>query len=490
MSSFIWRSRERRCFGSLPALCLSGALLTCLGCESADAGVDAAAVDAAGADASESQPDASQGDLRPGVPDHGLAFAIQPVQDGAQWTFYGGDAGLPSWLHGVTSDAAGNLWVAGGNDGLFLLRPGQARFERFGLEDGLTPYAESAAHPGPISPAYLDVIAVTGGDADTVFVGYRGRYDSGAYGCEDNWDGPDPDPSIYKSGDADRVRLTENGLVVAHYDISSGEGVVPAEPRGREKICDVYRILFDAKTRSLWFGGNHGYAKGDPDFEPVAGCAGQLECSGVLEHAHPLLNGYLKETSTELSALTNDYRGLALGRDGALWVGGWFRSQRCPAKDGHVNFWTCEAQALSREHQIDWWPDALADESRPSQRIDDHVSAMAVGLDDALWVGSSHNGLLRQAPDGDRAAVEEGAMVAPNVRALATDPLDGSIWIGGSAGGVTRLRGQLALHYGADVFGPARVAGAIADIQVDRSQSRRRILVAFQNGSVGVYAGD
>lgn len=451
---------------------------------------DANTADASGTDAAGDPPDGSHEAPLPGIPDDGLAFAIQPIGSDAQWTFYGDGAGLPSWIHGVTSDAAGNLWVAGGNDGLFLLRPDQTRFERFGLEAGLTPYAESAAHPGPISPVYLDVIAVTGGDANTVFVGYRGRTVEGAYGCEDNWDGPNPDPSIYKSGDADRVRLTAGGLVVDHYDISSGIGVVPDEPRGREKVCDVYRILFDAKTRSLWFGGNHGYAKGDPDFESVPGCAGQLACSGVLEHAHPLLNGYLNEASTALSALTNAYYGLALADSGDLWVGGWFRSQRCPAENGRVNFWTCESQALSPEYQIDWWPDAVADESRPSQRTDDHVSAMAVGLDGALWVGSSVNGLLRQAKDGSLSSVEGGALIAPNVGALATDPSDGSIWIGGSAGGITRLKGQKALHYGADVFGTARIAGGIADIQVDQSQAKRRILVAFQNGSIGIYAGE
>ncbi len=472
------------------ALCLSCAPAL-LGCESEHVAVpDSPDGGLSEGDASCIQADASQGAPASGIPDEHLAFAIHPVEERAPWTFYGAEHGLPSWIHGVTSDASGNLWVAGATDGLFLLRPGMAHFERFGLEDGLTPYAESAAQPGQISPIYLDVIAVAGGDADTVFVGYRGRSAAGAYGCEDNWDGPAPDPSIYKSGDADRVQLTEGGLRVAHYDISSGAGVVPAEPRGREKVCDVYRILFDAKARRLWFGGNHGYAQGDPDFEPVAGCAGQLGCSGVLEHAHPLLNGYKDETSTALVALTNAYYGLTMAPNGDLWVGGWFRSQRCPAENGRVNFWTCESQALSSEHQIDWWPDAVADESRPSQRTDDHVSAMATGLDGALWIGSSVNGLLRRAPDGSLNQVEGGALLAPSVNALAADPADGSIWIGGTAGGITRLQGQNALHYGAEVFGADRIAHGIADIQVDQSQAKRRLLVAFRNGSIGIYAGD
>ena len=432
----------------------------------------------------------------PGVPHEAPDFEVRRVTETASWTIWGAEAGLPSWLHGATADASGNVWVAGGEAGLFVLRPNQNEFARLGLEDGLTPYAESAAQAGVDFPVYLDVIAVTGGEANTVFVGYRGRSEAGALGCEDNWDGPAPDASIYKSGDADRVRLVSDGpdalrIEVAHYDIASGALVVPAEPRGREKVCDIYRILFDARTRSLWFGGNHGYAWGDPDFEPVQNCGAAPACSGVLEHAHPLLNGYLKEGSTSLSALTGGYRGLALEASGDLWVGGWFRSQRCPAgADGRVDFWTCESQALLSQNQIDWWPDAVADESRPSGRTDDHVSDLAVGLDGALWVGSSHNGLLRRAQDGGTARMAPEAMVDPSVRALAVDPLDGSLWIGGAAGGLTRLTGGQAWHYGAEIFGPSLVSGAAVDIQIDESQQRRRVLVTFENGGVALYAGD
>ena len=47
-----------------------------------------------------------------------------------------------------------------------------------------------------------------------VFVGYQGMPpDAGELDCESNWDGPNPDPSIYKSGDADRVTLTGNTLI-------------------------------------------------------------------------------------------------------------------------------------------------------------------------------------------------------------------------------------------------------------------------------------
>src|SRR2546422_477826 len=84
-----------------------------------------------------------------------------------------------------------------------------------------------------------------------------------------------PNPALYKSGDADRISLSGGGLAASHYDISSGPGVVPAEPRGREKLCTVYRIVYQHGTNYVWFGANHGFALGFAD------------STRVIEHAHP-----------------------------------------------------------------------------------------------------------------------------------------------------------------------------------------------------------
>jgi hypothetical protein len=234
-----------------------------------------------------------------------------PLPTAEGWTFYGGSNGGPSHVFGVSADQGGNIWVAGGEDGLFLLRRGATTFRRFTMADGLHPYGYPRSDQGTISRTYLNVASVAGGPAGTVFVGYLGMPTGpGEYGCEDNWDGPSPDASIFKSGDADKVTLVGDAISVVHYDISSGQGVVGGEPRGREKICDVYRVVYDAATSSLWFGGNHGYAWGDPGYAGNPTCLGQLGCSGVYEHAHPLLNGYAKEDSTELYALTNYFWGL------------------------------------------------------------------------------------------------------------------------------------------------------------------------------------
>src|SRR5207253_1384261 len=101
-----------------------------------------------------------------------------------------------------------------------------------GVADG-TP-----ADPHP-SLAATPVISVAGGPAGTVFVGYQGKDH-----CEDAWVGDEGtdaskwgDPSVYKSGDADRVTLSGNGISVVHYDIFSGPGMVEKEIKGREKLC-------------------------------------------------------------------------------------------------------------------------------------------------------------------------------------------------------------------------------------------------------------
>src|SRR5207253_9340863 len=102
---------------------------------------------------------------------------------------------------------------------------------------------------------------VEGGPPGVVFVGYQGKGYRDPGGCEDNWDTnhkPGPlfgDPSVYKSGDADRVTLNANGtLSVVHYDIFSGPGVVGAEPEVREKLSTIRPTVRYAPTNDRWSG--------------------------------------------------------------------------------------------------------------------------------------------------------------------------------------------------------------------------------------------
>src|SRR5437899_2035249 len=186
------------------------------------------------------------------------------------WDFYGPQNGGPHDVLQVAADQGGNIWVAGGEDGLFFLpfdgKKYADKFQRFTMADGLRPYGYLPDGSDPVGPKYLKVLAVEGGAPGTAYVGYEGLP-----GCSSAWDNPAnrPGPNgpglayIYKSGDADRVTVDSSGkLRVVHYDIFSGPNVVKAEMDGREKICSVERILYDAKGGNLWFGGNHGFAWG------------------------------------------------------------------------------------------------------------------------------------------------------------------------------------------------------------------------------------
>ena len=75
-----------------------------------------------------------------------------------------------------------------------------------------------------------------------------------------------PDASVYKSGDADKVTLRRTASRWCTTTSSRAPTWSRAEPRGREKICNILRIAYDARTQSVWFGGNHGFAWGDANF--------------------------------------------------------------------------------------------------------------------------------------------------------------------------------------------------------------------------------
>src|SRR3954471_1804533 len=199
-------------------------------------------------------PDAGPPDAGPPPPPH-KAELIE-IHDSAGWKFYTGADGVPGNVMGASADEGGRLWVAGGGSGAFALIDG--RFQQFS-----TPY---------------EAISSAGGPKDMAFVGYNGIGD-----CEDEWDhfGDQhqlADPAIYKSGDADKLTLRGTSVSREHYDISSGPGTVAAEPAGREKLCTIYRVLYDRNARRVWFGANHGFAMGFVD------------STMVFEHVHPAIN--------------------------------------------------------------------------------------------------------------------------------------------------------------------------------------------------------
>jgi len=434
-----------------------------------------------------------------GAEDGGVTQTF-PTLEG--WTFYGVADGAPSDVRGVTEDAAGNVWVAGGVDGLFLLRPGATQFERFGVEDGLRPYGympDGSAPPGAES-IRLEVLSVAGGPAGTVFVGYAGHPS-----CESNWDGPTPDPAIYKSGDADRVTLTADGISVVHYDIFSGPGVVggyfnaDGSPRAREKVCSIFRLAYDASTQSVWFGGNHGFARGQANHPGDPTCNGQLACSNVLEHAHPHIGA--RDEHGNIVTLTADYWGVAPAPNGDVWFGGANRSTRFRYMSnarGPANYFRAQYESEADEYawnRLDVWPDAV-DESgypSPSQRTEDLVSAIVAMPDGTAWVSSFAWGLARLDASGNVLGYALTAAADRNISALGRDPRDQSLWAGHRfGGGVTRLRGGSVERFGL-ALGPLG-EHPVLDVQGAASGGARRMWFAFgslsgQPGAVGLYQG-
>ena len=516
------------------AIAVAAVIWSCGGAGSADVSPlrDGGLPPVDGGDPDAGRPDAGPPDAGPpdaGPPDAGpsdggfvppppISFPTVPG-----WSFLGPQDGGPHDVYQVSADQGGNIWVAGGADGLFLLRAGATKFQRFTIADGLHPYgyltgqqatlrgvaAGTPADPNP-SLSATPVIAVEGGPAGVVFVGYQGKP-----GCEDNWDGAGRDPANYKSGDADRVTLKPDGtLSVVHYDIFSGANVVAAEPEGREKLCTVFRIVWNSSTNDLWFGANHGFAWGNPTYAGDPTCDGQFACSGNIEHTHPAVNG------ANNVYLTGDYRGVAPDpATGDVWFGGLNRTTRFhwAANTGSTVDRFFGAQDLTEgfndvlkppkcpsaagspcyiNDRIDVWPDAKGEGffPGPGDRTDDIVFGIAAMSDGSAYVGSGYLGLRHIDGFGSLISDETSRLGSTFVGAVVRDPLDGSVWVGNRyAGGIDRLRGAATDHYALNLFGTLANSG-IEDIQFMGSGASRKALVGFRQtgstaGFVAIYSG-
>src|SRR6202140_3988550 len=422
-----------------------------------------------------------------------------PPSSAAGWTFYGPQNGLPSQVLGASADQAGNLWVAGGEAGLFVLRAGGTSFQRFTMVDGLRPYGYMADGSAPPGDKYLKILSVAGGPPGTVYVGYSGKPPApGQLDCESNWDGPNPDPAIYKSGDADKVTLIGNGIAVVHYDIFSGPGIVKNELRGREKLCTILRIVYDPDQDAVWFGANHGFALGRATFQGAPACNGQFSCMGVYEHVHPAINawGSNDPANTHVIFLTGDYYGVAIDPvTHDTWFGGATRSTKFHYATNGKNYWTAESlteDAPYAANRIDLWPDKVAEPNypRPSDRVDDFVSGIAALSDGTAWFGSFARGLPHVGANGAILGYVKDALPSANVSAVTADPSDQSGWTGfWYGGGLARLSGgSVTALYGATALGNL-VQSPVSDLQIQSTPAGRRVLVAFQNGAVGIYSG-
>jgi hypothetical protein len=533
-----WRS-----VGGLVVICAAAIGVACGGAREDGGGNIPDAGSGSGGPADSGTPDSGAPDAGPpdagppdaGPPDAGAdaGAAITPPDLGPDWKFQATAEGLPlKNVMGVSADESGNLFVAGGTAGLFVQRGGQGPFKQYGIADGLHPYGYlngetakvlnrpdgSDADPAP-SLAATPVISVSGGKGGTVFVGYRGKPN-----CEDAWHGDQwtvpaqwGDPSVYKSGDADKVTLTADGLSVVHYDIFSGPGVVGDEPVGREKLCSIYRVVYQHDTNYVWFGGNHGFALGKADFAGNPTCNGQLGCAGVLEHVHPAFNDSMG------NLVTGDYWGIAVdpfsqGGFHDVWFGGMARTTRFRFGETGGDFWSAQPKTetyvggninapgnavakAAYQNRVDVWPDGVEEYDSagnptyptPAQwRAGlDVVSGIATDpADGSVYIASFAHGIRHLSRDGsfiEDLTVSSKKLFGDTVGAIAIDT-DGSLWVGYNyEGGISRIHKGGAVEHYANVLG-ALEKSPVFDIQITPG-TPRKVLVAFQNGAVGVYQG-
>ena len=528
-----------------------------------DAGTGGTDGGAGGTDGGSSGQDGGTGGTDAGT----LATIDFPTKPG--WQFFGPQSGGPQDVYDAAFDEGGNLWVAGGNEGLFLMRAmGTAlsgHFEKFGIGQGLHPYGwvngpvakalgvpdGSPADKNPSLTA-TPVISVAGGPAGTVFVGYQGKA-----GCEYAWSGDQwtppakwGDPSVYKSGDADRVTLSGSGISVVHYDIFSGPGVVPNEAEGREKMCSVYRIAWDKAKNAVWFGGNHGFAVAQADAPNTPTCNGEPACDPVWEHSHPAISGcqidYDLTTgycpSNKTAWLTDAYYGVAV--DPAthdLWMGGTNRSTKFHAGGG--NYFTAQGDtegapgacttATGMCDRWDLWPDNVPEwdakhgviyvsplmrstpgATTPDYALDDSISGIAALSDGTAWFGSFAHGLIRVDSYGARLTDATAKIMTKYVSSVALDPKDSGVWVGMQYGpGISRIDGNgnvINYSYGVPYDSNATLGdklsnAAVASIQSGGAGASRRMVAGFHKfavkdpatkvvtnyaGAVAVYSGN
>jgi hypothetical protein len=374
------------------------------------------------------------------------------------WEFFGPAQGGPQHVYGVSQDGAGNIWIAGGGEGLFVLAPGAATLRRFTIADGLYSYTDATGAHG------YKAISVAGGPGSTAFVGYLGN--PLAEYCNSAPCATQPD-YVVKSGDADKVVLGPAGIQVSHIDISTPPGTYPQYPQGREKIHDVFRIVYDKNRNNVWFGGNHGIALWEDQRR-------------IWEHQHAAINGYT--ASGHYTMLSGDWFGLALDPSGDAWMGGGHRLAELRYASEGGGFWSIMNPI------VDVWPDAVPQDAYSWQRTDDYIQALAVSGGN-VWVGSIPNGLAEVTSSGTQ-FIPSSSLAEPRVTALQVDPKDGSLWVGHIWIGITRIKDGQFLKYSGDVFGWNLVSTDVPDIQAGTLDGQRVILVAFKSGAIGIYRGD
>jgi hypothetical protein len=253
---------------------------------------------------------------------------------------YGGADGVrEAPVVGFTADETQNRWLATPS-ALYLLRPGQTSFRRYGASDGLhldgnpvsycddSPMAPGAHCGGAVSSGAGHAITrIVGGGTNEVFVGYAGTDPDPGIVCPPSnptsEGGEDYCDGARHSGKLDRVRVGQDGtLTVDRMDLETNQ-------HGGKYWYDrtIQSLAFDhfVHRHTLYAGTNHGVTILFPDRYrlPRPGewfDLAYVEWMGDHLHAHvcdpgpcPALQGPQR---------IGDWAGVAIDGDGDLWHAG------------------------------------------------------------------------------------------------------------------------------------------------------------------------
>jgi hypothetical protein len=263
---------------------------------------------------------------------------------------------------GITTDESENIWVATHN-ALYVMRaptktrPGDTTFQlRFDgtkgkhlkAPDSYAPDTDIHLQNNPIEytdhglagmPEQLTekissgasdpgITEIVGGGPNEVFVGYFSFHD---FVNIDPNDSTSLDPNRH-TGKVDRVRLKDDGNIeVVRFDLVSGNTTMFWHCRNIERMAFDHFI----HKHELYVGTEHGIDKLSPDkwFQPKDPQTGAPKSwvyidnqYWLADHLHPrVCRHHVCEQAIPNAPITQmmgDWRALAIGPDGDLWVGG------------------------------------------------------------------------------------------------------------------------------------------------------------------------
>jgi hypothetical protein len=300
---------------------------------------------------------------------------------------------LPAPILDASPDDAQNLWAAS-QDTLFLLRAGHP-VKKFTAADGLHigPFTDPSNHPNVTS-----ITALAGGHGNQVFVGYYG-YES---------DTPFSDSEQQKElGNADKVGFdpSSGALTITRYlfrcDYEHDSCWENRSPR---------RMVFahDGTARGhLFIGFNHGVSH---VFDDSFG-----------DHVHPE-TWYHYPDGTTVEHI-GEYYGLAITREGNLWMAGRYGVglqpwNPVPHFDWVNGTFIWAFTVWTADHSMDTGPG-----------YEENDSGIAVAPDGTVYISSFTKGLVAWQPASNNYMTLQAVHGAPSsIQDLAADA-DGTLWL-------------------------------------------------------------